>query len=136
MLASTLTLSLLAAAGAHGSGEITSLFSGQAVIALITLTLLEIVLGIDNIIFISVLADKLPAERQNRALLRQLPPRHGRMGDAADLGGGAVSDTDGGRAPIPLTMDCHCRCFLQASLFDSTKLPPLFSRHIAFASFN
>ena len=60
------------AAGAHGSGEITSLFSGQAVIALITLTLLEIVLGIDNIIFISVLSDKLPVERQNRARLTGL----------------------------------------------------------------
>jgi predicted tellurium resistance membrane protein TerC len=33
-------------------------------IALITLTALEIVLGIDNIIFISILADKLPANRQ------------------------------------------------------------------------
>jgi predicted tellurium resistance membrane protein TerC len=36
------------------------LFSAQAAIALVTLTILEIVLGIDNIIFISVLADKLP----------------------------------------------------------------------------
>ena len=56
----------LAATDAHGSGVITSLWSGQAAIALITLTILEIVLGIDNIIFISVLADKLPAEQQNR----------------------------------------------------------------------
>ena len=54
-------------AAAAGSGEITSLLSGQAVIALVTLTILEIVLGIDNIIFISVLADKLPAEQQNKA---------------------------------------------------------------------
>ncbi|MGH7213961.1 MAG: TerC family protein [Tepidisphaeraceae bacterium] len=45
----------------------TSLWSGQALIALITLTILEIVLGIDNIIFISVLADKLPKEQQNKA---------------------------------------------------------------------
>jgi len=51
----------------HGAGGITSLFSGQAIIALLTLTLLEIVLGIDNIIFISVLADKLPLEQQNKA---------------------------------------------------------------------
>ena len=36
-------------------------------IALITLTVLEIVLGIDNIVFISILASKLPAERQARA---------------------------------------------------------------------
>lgn len=36
-------------------------------IALLTLTSLEIVLGIDNIIFISILASKLPAEQQNKA---------------------------------------------------------------------
>jgi len=53
--------------GGHGVGDITSLFSGQALIALITLTILEIVLGIDNIIFISVLADKLPHEQQGKA---------------------------------------------------------------------
>jgi predicted tellurium resistance membrane protein TerC len=39
----------------------------QAWIALVTLTALEIVLGIDNIIFISILAGKLPAEQQDRA---------------------------------------------------------------------
>ncbi len=39
----------------------------QAWIALGTLTLLEIVLGIDNIVFISILASKLPKERQARA---------------------------------------------------------------------
>lgn len=36
-------------------------------IALITLTVLEIVLGIDNVIFISILAGKLPAGQQKRA---------------------------------------------------------------------
>ena len=36
-------------------------------IALITLTALEIVLGVDNIIFISILVAKLPAEQQPRA---------------------------------------------------------------------
>ncbi len=36
-------------------------------IALITLTALEIVLGIDNIIFIAILAGKLPKHRQRRA---------------------------------------------------------------------
>ncbi|GAA4332479.1 TerC family protein [Mucilaginibacter gynuensis] len=35
-------------------------------ISLITLTVLEIVLGIDNIIFISILADKLPKDEQNK----------------------------------------------------------------------
>jgi predicted tellurium resistance membrane protein TerC len=39
----------------------------QAWIALATLTALEIVLGIDNIVFISILADKLPREQQARA---------------------------------------------------------------------
>ena len=39
----------------------------QIWISLLTLTLLEIVLGIDNIIFISILSGKLPAEQQARA---------------------------------------------------------------------
>jgi predicted tellurium resistance membrane protein TerC len=41
--------------------------TGDAAIALITLTVLEVVLGIDNIIFISILAGKLPADQQARA---------------------------------------------------------------------
>jgi predicted tellurium resistance membrane protein TerC len=56
-----------AAAGHGGAETLTSLWSFQAMLALLTLTLLEIVLGIDNIIFISVLADRLPLEQQNRA---------------------------------------------------------------------
>ena len=39
----------------------------QAWIALFTLTVLEIVLGVDNIIFISILAGKLPKDQQPRA---------------------------------------------------------------------
>ena len=39
-------------------------------IALLTLTVLEIVLGIDNIIFISILAGKLPGDEAKTA--RQL----------------------------------------------------------------
>jgi predicted tellurium resistance membrane protein TerC len=39
----------------------------QIWISLLTLTALEIVLGIDNIIFISILAGKLPKEQQDRA---------------------------------------------------------------------
>jgi predicted tellurium resistance membrane protein TerC len=39
-------------------------------ISLVTLTFLEIVLGIDNIVFISILAGKLPAEQRGKA--RQL----------------------------------------------------------------
>lgn len=43
------------------------LFSPDAWIALLTLTLLEIVLGIDNIVFISILSAKLPAHQQEKA---------------------------------------------------------------------
>ena len=39
----------------------------QVWIALVTLTVLEIVLGIDNIVFISILAGKLPPHSQDRA---------------------------------------------------------------------
>ena len=39
----------------------------QAWIALVTLLALEIVLGVDNIVFISILAGKLPADQQKRA---------------------------------------------------------------------
>jgi predicted tellurium resistance membrane protein TerC len=40
---------------------------GTWAVALITLTVLEIVLGIDNIVFISILVGKLPKEQQDRA---------------------------------------------------------------------
>jgi len=39
----------------------------EAWISLLTLTFLEIVLGIDNIIFISIIADRLPREQQSKA---------------------------------------------------------------------
>jgi predicted tellurium resistance membrane protein TerC len=39
----------------------------EAWISLLTLTLLEIVLGIDNIVFISILSGKLPANQQEKA---------------------------------------------------------------------
>ena len=42
-------------------------FSVENWTALVTLTVLEIVLGIDNIVFISILAGKLPPARQARA---------------------------------------------------------------------
>ena len=41
--------------------------SPEGWIALITLTVLEIVLGVDNIIFISILAGKLPQNQQDKA---------------------------------------------------------------------
>ena len=43
------------------------LFTTQNLIALATLTLLEIVLGIDNVIFIAILSTKLPESQQARA---------------------------------------------------------------------
>ncbi len=46
------------------------LFTPEALISLLTLTILEIVLGIDNIVFISILAGKLPEDQQKKA--RQL----------------------------------------------------------------
>src|SRR5512141_2910842 len=46
------------------------LFSAESWAALLTLTVLEIVLGIDNIVFISILAGKLPHGQQHQA--RQL----------------------------------------------------------------
>lgn len=42
------------------------IFEPQYLIALLTLTVLEIVLGIDNIIFISILAGKLPVEERKK----------------------------------------------------------------------
>ncbi|MDJ1484810.1 TerC family protein [Cytophagaceae bacterium YF14B1] len=43
------------------------LFTTEGLVSLLTLTALEIVLGIDNIIFISILADRLPREEQKKA---------------------------------------------------------------------
>ncbi|MCB0427432.1 MAG: TerC family protein, partial [Mangrovimonas sp.] len=42
------------------------LFSLDAIMALLTLTFLEIILGIDNIVFISIAANKLPEEQRGR----------------------------------------------------------------------
>ena len=44
-----------------------ALLNPEIWIALATLTALELVLGIDNIIFISILAGKLPPEQRNKA---------------------------------------------------------------------
>ena len=42
------------------------LLSSDAIMALLTLTFLEIILGIDNIVFISIAANKLPEEQRNK----------------------------------------------------------------------
>lgn len=48
----------------HSLTDFSWVFSPQAWIALATLTLLEIILGIDNILFISILVARLPREQQ------------------------------------------------------------------------
>jgi len=44
-----------------------SLLSFDALLSLLSLTLMEVVLGIDNIVFISILCNRLPASRQESA---------------------------------------------------------------------
>lgn len=60
------SLAFLAAATTQPAA-IESFFSVQAMIALVTLAALEIVLGIDNIVFIAILAGKLPVHQQQMA---------------------------------------------------------------------
>ena len=43
------------------------LFTTEALLALLTLTSLEIVLGIDNIIFLTILVDRLPSHQRHKA---------------------------------------------------------------------
>src|SRR3954449_10744278 len=45
------------------------LFDPQIWLGLLTLTTLEIVLGIDNIVFISILSERLPSQSQRKARL-------------------------------------------------------------------
>ena len=47
--------------------DLTSLLTPESLIALVTLIALELVLGVDNIIFISILAGKLPEADRSRA---------------------------------------------------------------------
>ena len=46
------------------------LFTSDAIMALLTLTFLEIILGIDNIVFISLIANKLPENQKSKATTR------------------------------------------------------------------
>jgi predicted tellurium resistance membrane protein TerC len=50
-----------------GEIEMEMLLTGENAIALATLTLLEIVLGMDNIVFIAILSQKLPVDQQAQA---------------------------------------------------------------------
>ena len=54
-------------AGRFGAPRMDWLSDPQIWASLLTLTALEIVLGIDNLVFIAILAARLPAARQNRA---------------------------------------------------------------------
>jgi predicted tellurium resistance membrane protein TerC len=47
--------------------DMEGLFTSEGIISLITLTFLEVVLGIDNIVFISITAGRLPAAEQKKA---------------------------------------------------------------------
>jgi predicted tellurium resistance membrane protein TerC len=47
--------------------SVEGLFTIDSLISLLTLSVLEIVLGIDNIVFISIMAGKLPPEKQKKA---------------------------------------------------------------------
>lgn len=51
----------------HLAQDFSQLFTIASLISLLTLSVLEIVLGIDNIIFISIIAGKLPKAKQSRA---------------------------------------------------------------------
>ena len=51
----------------HLAQDFQELFSVASLVSLLTLAVLEIVLGIDNIIFISITADKLPRAKQGKA---------------------------------------------------------------------
>ena len=44
-----------------------ALFTSEGLLALTTLTFLEIILGVDNVIFISILSGKLPPAQQKGA---------------------------------------------------------------------
>jgi predicted tellurium resistance membrane protein TerC len=49
------------------SADLTALLTVQGLIGLVTLSILEIILGIDNIIFISIAVNKLPITQQKKA---------------------------------------------------------------------
>jgi hypothetical protein len=56
-----------------------NLLTPENLLAFVTLTALEIVLGIDNIVFIAILSGKLPQEQQKQGPARR---PHRRDGDA------------------------------------------------------
>lgn len=55
-----------AATGAPTTPKDVAFFSLAGLTALLTLTVLEVVLGVDNVVFIAILTDKLPEEKQGK----------------------------------------------------------------------
>ncbi|MEM7517408.1 MAG: hypothetical protein AAF368_10865, partial [Planctomycetota bacterium] len=62
-----LEILILAAGSTDPSADPIAFFSTAGLAALLTLAALEIVLGIDNVVFIAVLSGKLPKEQQAKA---------------------------------------------------------------------
>ncbi len=62
-----LVCSLASTAPAAGAAAEVAFWSGAGLVALLTLTTLEVVLGIDNVVFLAILAGRLPEEQQARA---------------------------------------------------------------------
>ena len=58
---------MLASDAVPAAAGATPLFGPEAAIALVTLTAMEIVLGIDNIVFIAILCGRLPEHERDRA---------------------------------------------------------------------
>ena len=46
-----------------------SLFTSESLVSFLVLVVLEIVLGIDNVIFVSIIMNRLPQEKQKKARL-------------------------------------------------------------------
>lgn len=67
MLAEISQLMMLAADAPAAAPADVAFWSGAGLIALVTLTTLEVVLGIDNVVFIAILAGRLPEHQQARA---------------------------------------------------------------------
>jgi predicted tellurium resistance membrane protein TerC len=67
LLASPLIALAADPAGAHGPAPSGDLLSAAGLVSLLTLVALEVVLGIDNVIFIAILAGRLPAADQPKA---------------------------------------------------------------------
>jgi predicted tellurium resistance membrane protein TerC len=56
-----------ASLGFDYNGDMDAFLTSSGLLALVTLTVLEIVLGVDNVIFISIISSKLPVSEQDRA---------------------------------------------------------------------